>query len=167
MPKYSFWEPGCSSCEYRKGTISQYCHGFKKRKNPKRFTSRDPKYKAPKWCPKRLSATVVRVYRIQTIPEYVLSRESLVMRYAGETDYAFPSTANYALVFEYHSGISPKEFYEASKTEDWQSIYGFELQLGDVVEVDSGLKAYSFLYTGWEGFKPAFFDSTRIRGVTA
>lgn len=41
---------------------TRYCGGFPKRKSPKRFRPSDPKYKAPKWCPRRLTKPVCRIY---------------------------------------------------------------------------------------------------------
>ena len=163
--KYSFSEPGCYSCEHREGTITQYCNGFKKRKNPKRFTSKDPKLKAPKWCPKRVRPSVIRVYRYKDERSAFFGRENLETTGNGVFMYDFPSLLHYVLVFEYHNGISAKDFYENSKTHGYTEFDGFELQYGDVLEVDNGLKAYSFVYRGQHNCKPAIFDSARLRGA--
>ena len=52
--KYTFPEENCWSCQFYKkvGSLAsetRYCCGFKRRK-PRRFTSSDPSFKAPK-CP--------------------------------------------------------------------------------------------------------------------
>lgn len=65
--RYSFPEPACMECRHHQYlgnglTRSRYCGGFPKRKSPKRFRSSDPQRKAPKWCPRRISPPVCRVY---------------------------------------------------------------------------------------------------------
>ena len=162
--KYSFSEPGCYSCEHCKGTLTQYCHGFKKRKKTKRFTSKDPKLKAPKWCPRRLPVSVIRVYRYKDEMSAHFGAEYLYFSDKDKLIYDFPSARHYALVFEYHCGISAKDFYENSKTYGYTEFDGFKLQHGDVLEVDNGLKAYSFVYRGRHNCKPAIFDSIKLRG---
>ena len=160
--KYTFSEPGCYSCEHCKDTLVKYCHGFKKRKNPKRFTSKDPKIKAPKWCPKRLIPSVIRVYRFKDECSAFSGRESLESTDKVKFIYDFPSIIHYLLVFEYHCGISAKDFYENAKNDGCTEFDGFKLQYGDVLEVDNGLKAYSFVYRSAHNCKPAIFDSARI-----
>ena len=64
--KYTFPEPQCRSCPHYQefGTLfspTRYCGGFKRRK-PKRFRSSDPALKIPRWCPRRLSPMICRIY---------------------------------------------------------------------------------------------------------
>jgi len=157
-----FSEPGCSACEHRTGTLTQYCGGFKKRRNPIRFTSQDPKLKAPKWCPKRLNPSVIRVYRYKGEMATHFGNESLYFSDKNKSVYDAPFVHHYALAFEHPYGVTAEAFYESTQTEGVGDIYGFELQYGDVVEVDSGLKAHAFVYKGQYTFKPAIFDSTRV-----
>ena len=164
--KYTFTEPGCMICEHHSNTYPRYCHGFKKRKNPKRFTSKDPKIKAPKWCPKRLPVSVIRVYRYKGEMGAHFGAENLYFSDKNKQMYDFPSTHHYVLAYEYHSGITAKGFYEAAKADGCDKIDGFALEYGDVIEVDNGLKAYSFVYRGSHNYKPAVFDSERLRGAT-
>ena len=105
MPKkYSFPELGCSSCEHlqRVGGVlceTRYCGGFPKKKKPRRFRSSDPKYKAPKWCPRRLPTPVCRIY-----------------------GFADEQSRSIEILSEHDIG------------------------LGEVVEIDDGLKPYYFYY---------------------
>ena len=66
--KPTFPEPLCSTCPHH--TIlgnaifgTRVCMGVKSKKG-KRFRSSDPKYKPPKWCPKRISPRICRIYRL-------------------------------------------------------------------------------------------------------
>ena len=165
--KYDFSVPGCNLCEHNKGTLTQYCHGFKKRKNPKRFTSKDPKTKAPKWCPKRLPTSVIRVYRYKDEQSALFGSDDLQRSDGGKSmhDYAYPHY--YVPAFEYPSEITAKSFYESTKEEPLEEIDSFKLQYGDVVEIDDGIKAFAFVYRGSYYFKPAYFDSAQLRGAAA
>ena len=167
MFKYDFSEPLCASCEHRKGDITKYCHGFPNRKNPRRFRASDPKYKAPKWCPKRLRASAVRIYRCKDSQSWLFAHESILLSRNEMYKYAAISEFRYTLAFEYHSGITAKAFYELSLTCNCNELYGFTLETCDVIEVDDGLKAYSFLYLGAGEYKPGHFDSAKIRGNSA
>jgi len=163
--KYTFTEPGCMICEHHSNTYPRYCHGFKKRKNPKRFTSKDPKTKTPRWCPRRLDPAAIRVYRFKDGRAEFMGRMSL-----GENDksglaYDHPYYLRYTLAFECRSKLTAKSFYESTKTEGREEIQGFALEYGDVIEVDNGLKAFAFVYRGQYTFKPAYFDSTKIDGT--
>ena len=65
--RYSFPEPACMECRHHQylGTVCPVrdtAAGFPNGKAPKRFRSSDPQRKAPKWCPRRLSPPVCRVY---------------------------------------------------------------------------------------------------------
>ena len=62
-----FFEPSCTECpSYSvQGTFpceTRYC--MAKSRKGKRFKSSDPKFRAPKWCPKRLPSRVCRLYRL-------------------------------------------------------------------------------------------------------
>lgn len=64
--KFTFSTPSCLSCQYRMivgGSVSEtrYCTGFEKKK-PQRFRKSDPRIKPPKWCPRRLSPPICRIY---------------------------------------------------------------------------------------------------------
>jgi len=159
MHKYDFTEPKCTSCEHHKGTN---CYGFKKRRNPKRFSSRDPREKAPKWCPRRLDPTVIRVYRFKDEMATHFGLENLLINDKIESAYECPFEHHYALAFEHPYGATAEAFYESTQTEGVGDVYGFELQYGDVVEVDSGLVTVPFLYRSRHNFKPARFDSAKV-----
>ena len=40
---------------------TRYCNGFKNRK-AKRFRRSGPKFKPPKWCPRKVSPSICRIY---------------------------------------------------------------------------------------------------------
>lgn len=168
MFEHIFKEPGCSTCEhYKSSWRERYCYGFKKRKNPKWFTTRDPKYKAPKWCPKRLAVSVVRLYRYKDASSRRRAQELAAYCAERNSEFMYASGTEYARVSEHSSGITAKEFYETSNDESWRELYGFELQHGDVVEIDTGLTAHRFFYHHELGFKPVVFDSEKIRSAAA
>lgn len=116
MPKkYSFPELGCSSCEHlqRVGGVlceTRYCGGFPKKKKPRRFRSSNPKYKAPKWCPRRLPTPVCRIY-----------------------SFADEQSRSIEILSEHDIG------------------------LGEVVEIDDGLKPYYFYYLNWSNVVPVSY----------
>ena len=116
MPKkYSFPELGCSSCEHlqRIGGVlceTRYCGGFPKKKKPRRFRPSDPKYKAPKWRPRRLPTPVCRIY-----------------------GFADEQSRSIEILSEHDIG------------------------LGEVVEIDDGLKPYYFYYLNWSNVVPVSY----------
>ena len=123
MPKkYSFLELGCSSCEHlqRIGGVlceTRYCGGFPKKKKPRRFRSSDPKYKAPKWRPRRLPTPVCRIY-----------------------GFADEQSRSIEILSEHDIG------------------------LGEVVEIDDGLKPYYFYYLNWSKVVPvSYFNLNGIQ----
>lgn len=161
MPKkYSFPEMQCSSCPdfQRTGAElwgSRYCSGFPKKRKPKRFKSSDPKYKAPKWCPRRISPPVCRIYSFAD----KLSRELDIFprnHFDRKRDmYVCLSSAHYKLRLETTLGINAKTFFERSKHGDLDDfLIETDLSLGEVVEIDDGLRPYYFYHLSWSRFVP-------------
>ena len=163
--KYSFPEMQCSSCpdlQYVGNELwgTRYCKGFPKKKKPKRFKSSDPKYKAPKWCPRRISPPVCRIYGFADEQ----SRELDIFprnRFAPKRDqYIYLSSSHYKLRLEKTLGINAKNFFDRSKhsgLDDFLVETG--LSLGEVVEIDDGLRPYYFYYWNWSKFIPVLlFD---------
>ena len=161
MPKkYSFPEMQCSSCpDFQRVGVelwgSRYCNGFPKKRKPKRFKSSDPKYKAPKWCPRRISPPVCRIYGFadeQSRAMDIFPRN----RFDRKRDqYIYLSPSHYKLRLETTLGINAKTFFERSKHSDLDDfLVETDLSLGEVVEIDDGLRPYYFYYLSWSRFVP-------------
>lgn len=168
--KYSFPEPSCRNCQYfqEQGLpfcSDRYCKGFSQKRKPKRFRSSDPKFKAPKWCPRRLTPPVCRVYGFA-------NEESRGMdiftrrRFDPKKDrYISVSSSRYKLLLETPLGMKAKAFYEAVETGDVYDILPVDvLEPGIVVEIDDGLKPYYFYFLSWSRAVPVYsFDLARVQ----
>ena len=159
--KYSFPEPGCGSCQhlqYAGNSVlgTRYCGGFPKKRAPRRFWASDPKIKAPKWCPKRISPPVCRVYGFADEQsrdlDYLTSRN-----FDHKHDqYIYPSPSRYKLRFETSLGINARTFYERVSPGDLDDfLMEADISLGEVVEIDDGLHPYFFYCLSWSRFVPA------------
>ena len=143
----------------------RYCKGFPKRKNPKRFKSSDPKYKAPKWCPRRISPPVCRVYGFASFQDQMmdcLTREQLVSK---QNRYIYPTAFHYTLRLETTLGINARTFFYQSKHGELDDFLAeADLSPGEVVEIDDGLRPYFFYCWGWSKFIPApGFERSRVQ----
>lgn len=149
--KYTFPGIDCPQCPFHQtvGNIvsqTRYCGGFPKRRRPKRFSRSDPQYKPPKWCPRRISPTVCRIYGfVDEESEYLdwrLHRDSS----AGKKDaYIFVSEFHYQLRLEVALGLTAKQFYDAIQMDYVSTVIpGADLSGGEVIEIDDGLKPYYF-----------------------
>lgn len=143
--KQSFPTPGCSSCPHYDvvGGITRYCSGFKHRR-PKRFRSSDPRFKAPQWCPKRISPPIYRVYSYKDeCSEYMeLIRR---MNYdLGHTKVISPSASHYKSRMELRLGMTAKQFYGKTQVEPLNGILPVDIHNGEIIEIDDGLQPYSF-----------------------
>ena len=176
MPKkYSFPELGCSSCEHlqRVGGVlceTRYCGGFPKRRNPKRFRASDPKVKAPQWCPRRFSKPVCRIYGFaDEMSEYMDRCERFVDEKSDDplrgADYISPPSYRYKLRLELPLGMKAKAFYDEVKDGNIDIVLSdANLQLGEVIEIDDGLKPYYFYCLSWSKLVPVmYFDCARIQ----
>lgn len=145
---YKFPELSCHSCEHHSIVGSsifgtRYCAGAKKKK-PKRFKSSDPTSKAPKWCPRRNSPIVWRVYTAAGEMEAFFIRED-ALRFREDThQYIFPSAHRYRLAQEGITSLNAKAFYQAAAEESAEEALGIQLNYSDVIEIDDGLQPYYF-----------------------
>lgn len=143
--KYTFPVPGCSSCPHYQvvGGLTRYCSGGKRRK-PKRFRSSDPQFKAPKWCPRRISPPICRVYGFKDeCSEYM----ELLWRMeydAGRSKLLSPSPTHYKFRVELPLGKTAKQFHDAVQAEPLSDILPDEVNAGEIIEIDDGLKPYFF-----------------------
>lgn len=161
--KPTFPELPCYACQHYtmlgdKIFGTRACMGVKSKKG-KRFRKSDPKYKPPKWCPRRLSVKVCRIYRLAD-EEYALleenRRQSLDVRGLD----SYPLLAHrYDPVprLEFSIGMSAKQFYQQAMEEPVSEIFqDVELEYGDVIEIDDGLKPYYFYYYNFSHLIPTW-----------
>ncbi len=168
--KYSFPELKCSDCEHfqQVGDIAfgtRYCGGFPKKKKPKRFSSSDPQYKAPKWCPRRLSHPVCRVYGFADEHGKALDMITREHFDAKRDLYISVSEWHYKLRFETSTSVNARAFFEAVKCGDMDDfLEKADIQLGEVIEIDDGLKPYCFYCMNWSRMIPIFsFDRSKVQ----
>lgn len=168
--KDSFPELKCYECQflYRAGNPlfgTRYCSGFPKKKKSKRFRSSDPKYKAPKWCPRRLPSPVCRIYGFaDTRSEWMdmLMREQFNPQKERSI---LPPAYRYKLRLEIPLGMKAKTFFEAVQYGDVDDVLpDARIQMGEVMEIDDGLRPYYFYYFNWSKVIPVFsFDRSRVQ----
>ena len=171
MPKkYSFPELGCSSCEHLQKVGSglcetRYCGGFPKRRNPKRFQASDPKIKAPQWCPRRLPTPVCRIYGFAD--EQSRFMDTLVRDRFDPSRDQFISVQgiHYKLRLEMPFSMNARTFFEAARHGGaYELLAEADIDLGEVVEIDDGLKHYYFYYLSWSKLVPVItFDCAQVQ----
>lgn len=151
--KQTFPEPGCYSCPHHtmlgNGIFgTRVCMGVKSKKG-KRFRNSDPQYKPPKWCPKRLPSKVCRIYRPANEMYESMERDTHLSLEAEKLEHYPLLTYRYDPVprREFATDISARELYERAKKELPEAILDeADLQVGDVIEIDDGLRPYYFYY---------------------
>ena len=160
--KFNFLSPSCLNCQYRlvMGTLSsetRYCTGFKKKK-ARRFRSSDPQIKPPKWCPRRLPKPICRIYGFADEMSELIDMYERSEGILKDSDYVSPPPHRYKLRLELPLGMKAQTFYEAVRAGDIDTIFSgdTELELGEVVEIDDGMKPYYFYYMSWSKLVPIF-----------
>lgn len=143
--KHTFPVPGCSSCpDYEVvGGITRYCSGFKRRK-ARRFRKSDPKIKAPRWCPRRISPPACRVYGFKDEDsEYMdmLQRNEYEM---GRLKAISPLTTRYKFRTEIPLRKTAKQFFDETQQEPLRDILPESVSSGEIIEIDDGLQPYYF-----------------------
>ena len=132
----------------------------------KRFKSSDPKFRVPKWCPRRLPSRVCRVFR--------LKEEERSLEYLRRSDMD-PKKLTYYSVLEFRYAPEPqlektigytvRQFYEKVNRDGPEDVLDdFSLEYGDLFEVDDGLNPYYFYYFGPGVVLPATVSGLLIRG---
>ena len=161
--KYSFPELKCYECQFlqRMGSTlceTRHCDGFPKRRQPKRFRTSDPKIKAPKWCPRRLPKPICRIYGFADEMSELIDMYERSEGILKDSDYVSPPPHRYKLRLELPLGMKAQTFYEAVRAGDMDTIFSgdTELELGEVVEIDDGMKPYYFYYMSWSKLVPIF-----------
>lgn len=160
MKKYSFPEGSCRDCPNFSvvgGDLfgTRYCGGFP-RKRPKRFKTSDPQYKAPKWCPRRLATPVCRIYGFldeESRRMERLNREGFDPQKHG---YIFPFHHHYKLRMEFPLSMTAAAFFKAVQNEAVEDVLpDKDLEYGEIIELDDGLKPYYFYYLSYSTIVPA------------
>ena len=168
--KYSFPELKCYECEHLQSAGSglcgtRYCGGFPKRRKPKRFSSSDPQFKAPKWCPRRLKPPVCRIYGFADEKSRfmdVLVRERFDPRW---DQYISVQESHYSLRLEKPFSMNARTFFEeAMRGGAYEILSDADIALGEVVEIDDGLKPYFCYIMSWSKVVPmSHFDRSRVQ----
>ena len=169
--KYSFSESGCSSCPFYStaGSVlneTRYCGGFSKKRKPKRFNHRDPRYKAPKWCPKRLSVPICRVYCFAS-EEARASMFLELYTFGGiARSYIYPSSDRYRYRTEFPLKMTAKQFFDAANRHPIEELISeTAIERGEIIELDDGLQPYPFYYEGSGKLIPVYLLSPLKREV--
>ena len=146
--KYKFPEPSCRSCPYhQEAGLTRYCRGFKGRK-PKRFRRSDPIFKAPKWCPKRLASPICRIYGFANEQCEYMERLS-ADGFDPKQPYIYPMESHYTLRRELSISMNAKQFFQAAQSELLDDLLpDQDVSIGEVIEIDDGLRPYYFYYWG-------------------
>ena len=147
--EYKFPEPGCRTClHHQEAGLTRYCGGFKGKK-PKRFRSSDPIFKVPRWCPKRLSPTICRIYGFAGAHCEYMEMLSIADFNPNEP-YIYPIESHYKLRRELPISMNAKQFFQAAQSESLEELLSDDdLSLGEVIEIDDGLRPYYFYNFGF------------------
>ena len=161
--KQTFPVPGCSSCPHYHvaGGVTRYCNGFKRRK-PKRFRSADPQFKAPKWCPRRISPPICRVYEFKDERSEYMELFWRMEYESGRSKFLSPTPTHYKFREELTLGKTAKQFYDAAQVEPLSEVLTVEVHGGEVIEIDDGLQPYYFYVLDYASVIPLpYFSITR------
>lgn len=174
--KYSFPAPFCPGCQYHQSVgeglnRTRYCNGFDKKRKPKRFRKSDPKYKPPKWCPRLISPPVCRVYGFAdeeaSIMNWLLNREAAAVQSGNERDtYLSVSANHYRLRLELPLGLTAKQFYDEMQSDLTTCVTALisgQVEYGEVIEIDDGLKPYYFYYSSFRVVPLTYFNRSQVQ----
>ena len=149
---------GCAECTFLTCQgFERYCGGFPEKRKPKRFWKTDPQWKAPKWCPRRKTPAVYRVYHYKNDGSMLLSNALLHFDGKGHGATAFVSDRHYALVAEGTTQLSARQFLTSSHQQPASTLLDYpDLVYGNVVEIDDGLRPCCFYYRSHRNFAVCF-----------
>ena len=155
--KTVFYEQTCSDCDFLKiqGCFpceTRYCTNFP-RKRARRFRSKDPAFKAPAWCPKRIDPPALRVYGFLDDFSERMEMESLLHLTEPLPEFTHPFRSHFKVRLEKRIDMKAKDFCLAMmKKQRVECLEDVGLENGEVVEIDSGLASYCFQYLGANTF---------------
>lgn len=148
MKKVRFSEPSCRyDCPFFKtsGTIlseTRYC--MKASKRGRRFRSKDPKSKPPRWCPRRITPPICRVYELKDEFSAALDYEERLRFDPQKQERYLPSTHRYRLRCEV-PGMGAEQFYSAVQEDLVEGVLPeAHIKPGEIIEIDDGLRPYYF-----------------------
>ena len=149
---------GCAECTFLTCQgFERYCGGFPEKRKPKRFWKTDPQWKAPKWCPRRKTPAVYRVYHYKNDGSMLLSNALLHFDGKGHGATAFVSDRHYTLVAEGTTQLSARQFLTSSHQQPASTLLDYpDLVYGNVVEIDDGLRPCCFYYRSHRNFAVCF-----------
>ena len=140
----------CSTCPYRFTLTGQfpvreggvqmlpgrtYCKGGKKYRA---FRSHDRKSLPPLWCPKRKTPCEFRIYTYKDTNTCYLHR----LLHQGES--VPPSGYQCAVRLSGTLDMTPAAFFSMSKEKSATELLGVQVNSGEIVEIDDGLKPCCF-----------------------
>lgn len=170
--KCTFPGQNCPNCPYHETVgVTRYCSGFPKKRKAKRFRKSDPRCKPPKWCPRRISPPVCRVYGFvnedAAITDWLFNREAAVAESGNEQGaYRSVSAHRYKFRLELTLGLTAKQFYEAMQFGAHTCVTSEirnQVEHGEVIEIDDGLKPYYFYYASFRVIPLLYFDRSRVQ----
>ena len=138
----------CSTCQYRKTdleSVSQYIHGVLLNigqsyctagKKYRIFKKSDPKIYPPAWCPKRKWPCEYRIYAFKDVRSRCLHNLFSENRPPDE----YRCAVRQAGVIE----LSPADFFSMLEERTATQLLGVNVNPGEIVEMDDGLKSYCF-----------------------
>lgn len=134
----------------------RFCLGGKK---PRRFGRSDPKIYVPSWCPKRKVPSELRIYGFKSTEAWMMHHD--MCQHLGKA--IAPSAFRYAVVFELHTPLTPREFAKRCNEESDAETLGVAVHRYYVVEIDDGIKP-TFFYKTDKGYELlALFDAETAR----
>ena len=163
-------KPHCATCPYYghndgpvaqkvKGAFlrvgSRYCSGGKRIRV---FKPSDPKVYVPSWCPRRKSPAELRVYCYKDDNTWYLRR-----LFEQDGIHSTPSGYEYAVRYEGSVTVTARDFYEQMQTQPIADILGFQVEIGEVIEIDDGLVPYYFHVREYGTDVFTYFDRDRAR----
>ena len=168
--KYRFYEPGCDSCHFlvTVGTEpfeTRYCTNYPRNRR-KRFNKSAPKFRAPKWCPRRLNPPALRIYGFASENSRQMELEFSAVPRDPMPQYMHPMPFHYKLRLERRYFITARQFYESASKSDSLLELAQEvgLEYGEVIEIDNGLRSHCFFYYGGGRIIPSVqFDTSKVQ----
>ena len=134
----------------------RFCMGGKK---PRKFGRGDPKIYVPTWCPKRKVPSELRIYGFKSVEQWMLHHD--MCEQLG-TDIS-PSAFRYAVAYELHTPLTPREFAKRCNEEPDAETLGVAVHRHYVVEIDDGIKP-EFFYKTQNGYVLlGLFDAATAR----
>ena len=157
--KHTFPAPECNSCPHYQtvGGLTRYCNGFKRRK-PKQFKKSDPKVKIPNWCPRKITPPTCRVYGFKDEKSEFIELLRRMEYEQGKIEAIYPSEIHYQFRQELHPNMTARQIYDATQQKSLCEIISEKIGMGEIVEIDDGLRPYFFyIVDSWSVIPLSYF----------